>query len=124
MDLRSFLKGYEAAHPELVLRLQKEIRANQEVTALVMKLEKEEKYPVVICENITTCAGGKSSFPLITNLLASRTRCAESIGSTFRTVHLDFHRRSRQSPIPPQVVSRAEAPVKQVVKVGNEVDLP
>ena len=122
-DLRSFLTQYEASHPELVLRLRKEIRANQEVTALVMKLEKEEKYPVVIAENILTCSGNKSSFPLITNLLASRSRCAEAIGSTFRTVHLDFYKMSRQSPLQPQVLSRAEAPVKQVVKVGRDVDL-
>ncbi|MDP2725914.1 MAG: UbiD family decarboxylase, partial [Dehalococcoidia bacterium] len=122
-DLRSFLKEYEASHPELILHLKKEIRANQEVTALVVRLEKEEKYPVVICENIITCAGNKSPFPLITNLLASRTRCAEAIGSTFRTVHLDFYKKARQNPVPPQVISKAEAPVKEVVKTGQQVDL-
>lgn len=122
-DLRSFLTEYEAAHPEQVLHIKKEIRSNQEVTALVMKLNKEEKYPVLVCENIITCAGNKSSFPLVTNLLASRTRCAESIGADRRTVHLDFYNMSRQGSKEPQIISRAEAPVKQVVKTGDQVDL-
>ncbi len=122
-DLRSYLRDYEASHPEQVLRIKKDISSNQEVTALVMKLNKEEKYPVIIAENITTCAGNKSSFPLITNLLASRSRCAESIGSTFRTVHEDFFNKSRQEHVKPQVISKQEAPVKEVVKTGEQVDL-
>ena len=75
-DLRSFLKEHEGKHPEEVLHIHKEISALQEVTALEMKLEKQDRFPILIFHNITTTDGRKSEFPLITNLLGSRTRCA------------------------------------------------
>ncbi len=122
-DLRSYLREYEADHPEQMVHVEKAISCNQEVTALVMKLEKQGKYPVVICHNITMAGGRKSPLPVITNLLASRTRCAEAIGSDFRMAGRDYHDRTRRKRVAPTVVSRSEAPVKSVVKLGDDVDL-
>jgi hypothetical protein len=76
-DLRRFLSEYEKRHPEEVIHIEKEIGWDQEVTVIAQKFEKQEKYPILIFHNIRTCSGERSPFPLITNLLASRNRCAE-----------------------------------------------
>ncbi len=122
-DLRTYLAEYERAHPDSVLRVRDEIAAAQEVTAFVTALEREQKYPIVVFEKVRTADGRPSAFPLVTNLFASHSRCAELIGSTSRTVAKEYFQRTRQAPIAPVVVDRGEAPVKQVVRQGSEVDL-
>ena len=122
-DLRSFFKEYEEKHPEDILHIHKEISAVQEVTALEMKLEKQDRFPILIFHNIKTWDGRKSEFPLITNLLGSRTRCARLFNSTFQTVGRDFYELTRENSRKPQVVSRAQAPVQEVVETGDQIDL-
>ncbi|MBI4318222.1 MAG: UbiD family decarboxylase [Chloroflexi bacterium] len=122
-DLRSYIREYEAAHPDEVLHIEKPISCKQEVTALVTKLEREGRYPIVICHNITTAGGQKSALPLVTNLMASRSRCAEAIGSTYRMVGMDYCEKTRDKRIAPVVISRSEAPVKEVVATGEAIDL-
>jgi 2,5-furandicarboxylate decarboxylase 1 len=122
-DLRTYLAEHERDHPESVLRVREEIAAAQEVTALVTALEREQKYPIVVLENVRTPDGRLSAFPLVTNLFASHERCAALIGSTSRTVAREYFQRTRQAPIAPLVVKSNEAPVKEVVRDGAAVDL-
>ena len=53
-DLRTYLAEHERDHPDSVLRVGVEIAAAQEVTALVTALEREQKYPIVVLENVRT----------------------------------------------------------------------
>lgn len=122
-DLHSFLREYEAEFPHQLVRFKHPIDHNQEVTALVLKFEQEGKYPVVICDNVTTGDGHNAAMPLVTNLLASRTRCAQIIGSTFEMAGRDFCEKTRHNRIKPKVIGRAAAPVKEVVKTGAQVNL-
>ncbi len=122
-DLRTFLTEYEKKHPEEVVHIEKEIGWDQEVTVIAQKFEKQEKYPILIFHNVRTCSGEKSPFPLITNLLASRNRCAEVTGSTFKMVGRDYYRKTREQRRPFTKISKGEAPVKQVIKKGKDINL-
>ena len=121
-DLRSYLAEYEQAHPDQIVRIGKEISCREEVSALVRRLDEAAKYPILIFDNVLNVAGNRCRSPLVVNLLASRARCAEAIGSSFERVGIDYYHRvtSRTKPL---VLPKHQAPVKQVVKTGEDVDL-
>lgn len=74
-DLRKFLSKYEIAFPEGVLRINNEIERRYEPTALIKELDKKNRHPIVIFNNIKD-----SSIPVVTNILASRKSIAFSLG--------------------------------------------
>lgn len=122
-DLHSYLTELERDHPEEVLHIHSEIDGAYEATAVVSQLEKEGKHPVLVFHNITTPSGSKSKFPVVTNLLSSRRRCARAIGSSAEKVGIDYLRKASDERIAAVPVNREVAPVKQVVKKGDQVDL-
>ena len=82
-NLHSFLKEYEEQYPEDVIHIEKEVDTDQEITAIVERLEALNKYPVLIFENMLNEGGKQSQYPLVTNLLASRVRYARICNSTY-----------------------------------------
>ena len=83
-----------------------------EITALVVKLEKEaRRRPVVLFENVKG-----SAFPVLTNLHASRSRLAAAIGAAPEAM-LPTYVRAMERPIPPRIV--ATGPVKEVVRAAR-----
>ena len=123
VDLRSFLLEYEKEHPEDVAHIEKEIGIEEEVSTLCMKLEEQNRYPILYCHNVVNRMGHHYDMPLIFNLLASRTRCARALGSDFQNVGRDFYNLSRLNAIDPVTVPRAEASVKEVALRGDDIDL-
>jgi 2,5-furandicarboxylate decarboxylase 1 len=122
-DLRTFLDEYEAAHPDLVLHIEEEVDSRWEASALAIKAQKElPETPVLIFHRLRTASGELSRYPVLTNLFASRRRCALAIDSTYQHVGRDAYDRRSQR-LEPTVVSRSEAPVKEVVEKGDAVDL-
>lgn len=121
-DLRSFLKEWEARYPWEVCRIKKEVSVKHEVTALAAKLEKQQLFPVLVLENPVTAHGERSSFPVVTNCLASRRRSAAAIGVSPRDVAQGYFERIAQKTAP-RVIDRKDAPVKDVVKKGDQVNL-
>ena len=122
-DLRSFLKEYEANYPDDVLHIDKEINCNQEITAIVIQLEKQDKYPLLFFHNVINAEGKKSEMPVVTNVLASRTRYARICNSTRETLGRDVYEATREKRKKPVVISKAEAPVKEVIKTGDRINL-
>lgn len=122
LDLRSFLKNIEAEHPEYILRVDREVDLKFEVTVVQEKLDKLHKFPIVVFENVKNVHGTRSKFPLVTNVFASRFLCARSMNTTPQRVGLEYQQRSKK-PIAPKVVEKNEAPVKEVVTRGSNVDL-
>src|SRR5947208_2722987 len=115
-DLRSFLDAVKRAKPEDVQVIKKEIDPAYEITALVVKLERELKQrPILIFENVKG-----TKFPVITNLHANRRRLATAIGAPPDGM-LKKYLHAMEKPIPPRVV--ATGPVKEVIQRGAEVDL-
>ena len=111
-DLHQFIEQYEAAYPQEVLHIEEPLRADWEITALAMKLEKAQRFPILVCHNVII-DGKRAELPLVTFLMASRLRLARTFGVDVRRAGVACHERV-QKRVKPIVVSRDQAPVKQV----------
>ena len=120
-DLHSFIEQYEKQYPDEVLHIEKPIKAEWELTALAMKLEKDHRFPILICHNVTI-NGQRAEMPVVTFLMASRLRLARTLGADIRNAGLICYDRV-QKRTKPVVVPRHEAPVKEVVEKGSDLDV-
>jgi 2,5-furandicarboxylate decarboxylase 1 len=115
-DLRSFIEAVKRAKPDDVQVVKKEVDPAYEITALVVKLERElKRRPILVFENVKG-----TKFPVVTNVHASRGRLAAAIGARPDGM-LARYREAMEKPIPPTIV--ATGPVKEVVLKGADVDL-
>ena len=114
-DLRSFIEKVRQESPEEVLTISKEVDPRFEITALVVKLEQERRFPIMVFENVKG-----TKFPVVTNVHASRRRLASAIGSDPRGAVANYLRRIER-PIQPKEVDTG--PVKEVILKGDQVDL-
>jgi len=115
-DLRSFLDLVKRTRPADFQIVSRPVDPVYEITALVAKLEKEgRRRPVLLFENVKG-----TSWPVLTNLHASRSRLAAAINVAPDRL-LPTYLRAMEHPLPPRVVPTG--PVKEVVKCGDAVDL-
>jgi 2,5-furandicarboxylate decarboxylase 1 len=124
-DLRSFLKQIEEAEPKEVLHLHDSISPKWEVTAVLQALENQGRYPVVMCHNVLNLAG-KGNNKLVTNLTARRQNLALALDlplEKWKSEVTEEVALREARPIPPVVISRSEAPVKEEVYTGDAIDL-
>lgn len=121
-DLKSYINQLEQEKPESLLRIKKPLKVAYEITALQRKLDGLKKYPVMIVERPILDNGQESSFPVVTNLTASRDLCAEILGIHPKRVASEYATKVANK-IEPVVVGRETAPVKEIVEQGDKVDL-
>ncbi len=115
-DLRSYLDLIKRKRPDELVIVSRPIDPAHEITAFVVKLEREAKRrPVLVFENVKG-----TRFPVLTNLHASRARLAVAINASPEAT-LRTYLRAMERPIAPRVV--ASGPVKEVVLRGDAVDL-
>jgi len=115
-DVRSYLDLVKRRNPDELLIVSREMDPAYEITAAVVKLEREgRKRPVVIFENVRG-----TTFPVLTNLHASRSRLALAMNAAPEDM-LRTYLRAMERPVPPRVV--ATGPVKEVVRRGADVNL-
>jgi UbiD family decarboxylase len=115
-DLRSYLDLVKRRKPGDFEIVSKPVDPRYEITALVVKLEREAKRrPVLLFENVTG-----SRFPVLTNLHASRPRLAAAMNAVPEATQTTYLR-AMDKPIPPKVV--AGGPVQEVVLEGDRVNL-
>ncbi len=115
-DLRSYLDLIKQNHPEDFLTVSREVDPAYEITAIVAKLEQEDKRrPILLFENVKG-----SKFPVLTNLHASRLRLALAMNVQPEEMQKAYLK-AMEKPIAPKVVPKA--PVKEVVLTGNRVNL-
>jgi len=100
--------------------------AQFEVTALLQHLENKKSFPLLLFEKPLNLKGETSKFPLLSNLFATRQRCALSLDMNPQDgglpLSLEYARREEKL-ISPVTVSSREASVKEIVKRGEEADL-
>jgi len=120
-DLRTFLKDWEKIHPEDIIFVDEPVSVKYDTAALQHKLEKQSLFPILIFRRPVTVEGKESPFPLMCNLMASRRRCAEAIGTTSERVPMDYVERI-SARIKPQVIEKTQGPVKEVIEREN-IDL-
>ena len=118
-DLRTFLRDHAAA----VWDLPGDVDLRHELTALQHALDLQRRFPVIVARGVKTLSGVPSSIPVVLNLTASRVLTATALGiPDHRQTAKWFAGRTRAS-IAPQAVTRAEAPVQEVVLEGDAASL-
>ncbi|MBI4494396.1 MAG: UbiD family decarboxylase [Chloroflexi bacterium] len=120
-DLHGFLAFLQQHHPDQLFFVDREVDPKFEVTALLAKLERQGRYPVVVFRNVRG-----SRIPVVTNVHASFHRLAMAIGLPAKASAQDFIRQYSQReshPLQPVRVPREEAPVKEVILTGDQVNL-
>jgi UbiD family decarboxylase len=115
-DLRSYLDLLKRRRPDELVIVSRPIDPVHEITAFVVKLEREaRRRPVLVFENVRG-----TRFPVLTNLHASRARLALAINASPEAT-LPTYLSAMERPIAPRVVE--SGPVKDVVLKGDAVDL-
>lgn len=126
-DLSGFINRICAEFPDQVVTIRRPVRASEyEVTAILQHLDDRGQYPMALFEQPINMLGEASEFPIVSNIYATRERCALALDLPPEQRRLDlsleFARRERH-PIPWQVVAPADAPVKEVVRRGDDIDI-
>lgn len=126
-SLRSFLDGVRRAHPEDLVTVNRPINPQAfEMTALLEQLDQRKEYPMMLAEHPTNMLGQPSDFPVLANVFATRQRLADALEFPREDwklpLALEYARREKLA-IDPEVVSKGEAPVKQVIEKGDQIDL-
>lgn len=124
---QEFIEAVEKWDPSQVLRVNDEVNpADFGVTGVLAALEERGQFPMVVFERPLTVNGDPSPMPVLTNVFASRERCAIAQGLDPSTaglgLSLDFSERERGE-LEPMIVAPEDAPVRQVELIGEEADL-
>lgn len=114
-DLRDFLRRLECQGPEEWIRVHKRVSRQYEVTALLMQLEAEGRFPALLFENVEG-----TSIPILTNLHARRSRLAMALEVEPKDL-VETYRERQNHPIAPESVS--DGAVREVISKGEEADL-
>jgi UbiD family decarboxylase len=115
-DLRTYLDAVKKRKGDEFQIVTQEVDPAFEITAIVVKLEREaKKRPVLLFEKVKG-----TRFPVLTNLHASRSRLAAAMRCAPDEM-LRTYLAAMDKPIPPKVVARG--PVKDVILTGEQIDL-
>lgn len=126
-DLNNFLKKIENEYPQNLVKIEKEIDPlSFEVSAIIQHLTNQNRYPIVFFKNTRNVKGNKSNFSLVDNLFATRELCALALDlppeKSDMSLSLEFSKREIKN-LEPILIKKEEAPVKEVVKLDEEVDI-
>lgn len=119
-DLRTYLNTLVTKYPEQLKVVDEEVDPVFEATAIVDKIQNDERYPgfpAVLFKNVKG-----SKIPLLLNLHATYQRLALSIGTDVRGMVAEYSKREGNS-LPVTRVPSEKAPVHEVVLTGDDIDL-
>lgn len=124
-DLRQYLQLVRKAGPEFYVEAKRPLKPKFEVCVLQEKLWKEGRFPVIYCPEIEG-----SKLPLVSNLIGSYEMLGMALDMTPEMIKkggkagiFNEYIRRRDNPMPPKEVPASEAPVKEIVIQGKDVDL-
>lgn len=119
-DLRTYLAELAKKHPEQLKVVDAEVDPVFEATAIIDKIEDDKRYPnfpAVLYRNIKG-----SKVPLLLNLHGTYERLALSIGTDVQHMVPEYAEREGNA-IPTTLVTSDRAPVQEVVRTGDQVDV-
>jgi 2,5-furandicarboxylate decarboxylase 1 len=119
-DLRTYLEQLLASDPEQLVLVDRAVDPVFEAGAIVDRMRTDGRYPKYPAVLFTNVRG--SRLPLLINLMGTYDRASLAIDATLQTMVDEFGRREN-SPLPPVTVAKDEAPVKEVILTGDQVDL-
>ena len=114
-DLRSFIAELEAHSPADVARVTKQVSPHYEMSAVLTHLERRKRFPLLFFENPPNGLA-----PVVINAQASRRLMSRALECKPEELARAFSER-QSKPLPP--VEMINAPVHEVVKTNDEVDL-
>ena len=120
-DMRTFLGEVRQAGPEYFVSVSKPVAPLLEPCVIQQKLAAAGRFPVIRCENMKG-----SDLPLVTNLMGSYSLLGFALGVDPNESKSNILQRFRErgaNPRPVETVAREDAPVKQVVMTGDDIDL-
>lgn len=116
-DLRTFINQVLAERPGDILVVDEEVDPKFGITGIASKLAGEDRFPAVFCRKVKG-----SQLPVIINLTASYDRLALALGTTVKNMVSDYADRPTTK-VPPKIVAKSEAPVKEIILKGAEAKL-
>ncbi len=114
-DFRSFLREVKEKFPSSYIEVDQEISALYETTAIVTKLERQKRTPILHFTNVKD-----TEFSVVVNACASRSIVAAALGFDKKELPHKY-RDALNNLIEPQPTQ--DAPVHEVVLTGDEADL-
>lgn len=125
-SLRNFLEQVKTQLPDQYVEVRRPIDpAKHECTAILEHLTREQKFPLVKFVNPKNLRGEDSEMPIVSNVYARRERCAIAldwpVDQAKQPLSLEYSR-LREEKISPQIISKEDAPVKEIVLRGAEAD--
>lgn len=125
-NLQSFLADLSRKLPQELLQTEKLVQPAHEATAVLRKLEMAGQNPVVLFNNVLNLKGEKSLVALAFNFFAGREKIAIALGLEAHQYRMEpaIELQKRfANPVDPVVIPVNETPVKEMVSIGDLVDL-
>lgn len=126
-SLRTFIEAFEERYPDEVVRVEREVNpAEYDVTAIIKHLDAQRRFPVLIFERPRSLAGPVSEVRLTMNCEITQNKiqvALDTLPTVGRTELGEECLRREANAIKPVVVDRADAPVKQVIRTGEQASL-
>ena len=113
-DMRTFIDQVAKERPGDILVVDEEVDPRFGVTGIASKLASQNRFPALLCRKVKG-----SGLPIIINLTATYERLALAVGTTVETMVPDYANRPAVKN-PPKLVSKSQAPVKEVILQGDE----
>ncbi len=126
-DLRTFLDDMKREYPREVVAIGKSVDpAHYDVTAIVKHLGAEKKCPLLVFERPVNCRGELTGVKLVTICENTQKKVQVALGVPRERNRMEMAReclRREAARIPPVIIDRSAAPVKEKIQTGEEVDL-
>ncbi|MDP2930867.1 MAG: UbiD family decarboxylase, partial [Chloroflexota bacterium] len=127
LKMNDFLEVLKKKYPQELVVIDDKINpAEFEATAILQHLENAGKYPAVLFTKPLNLKGEVSKFPLLINAVANREKFAISLGVDPSQCKLPLallYSERELGRVKPVIIPKKEAPVKEVIKLGQEADL-
>jgi UbiD family decarboxylase len=126
-SLRSFLDDMRRHYPGEVVSVTKCVNPlAYDITAIVKQLGALKKFPLLIFDNPLTARGRSTDMKVVMSAENSQKKIQVALGVSASMERAEMAReclRREEGKIGPVIVSRGAAPVKEIVRVGDQVDL-
>jgi len=126
-SLRTFLTELRRRLPQDLVHVERPVDpARHEVSAIIAQLAQRKNFPVLLFENPLNLKAERSPIRLAMNCEVSMSKFQVALDVPFHLKRSDLALeclRREENPIPPVIVDRSDAPVKQVIRTGTDIDL-
>jgi len=126
-SLRTYLDDIRGMAPEELVHIGNIVNpANYDVTAIIKHLAARKQSPILIFDRPLNLHGRVSDIRLVMNCEISQRKIQIALGVPPEMDRAEMAReclRREEKRIKPVIVDKSEAPVKEVIRTGSEVDL-